>query len=151
MQERDRFTETLLRYDLQKLNSHLPKIRRTLKELLDDPAPSVLSVSGETIKMKRTELQEMSSSLKERASERIRLPLVLLRRTDFGPGAFVILGDAYEEYEVLSLIGTFDGTFEEFKRHGRSPAVLYKSQVSLLLRRFHSLVAIGFGTNTDRP
>jgi uncharacterized protein (UPF0216 family) len=40
MEQRDRFIDTLLRDDMRRLNSHLPKSRRTLKELLNDPAPA---------------------------------------------------------------------------------------------------------------
>jgi len=57
MEQRDRFIDTLLRDDMRRLNSHLPKSRRTLKELLNDPAPQVPAVSGDLIKMKKHELK----------------------------------------------------------------------------------------------
>ena len=150
MQERDRFTDALLHDDMRRLNSHLPKNRRTLRELLDDPSPFVPTVSGDVIRMKRRELELMSSSLPDPAKERIRLPVILLRRSDLGPGAFIVLGDPYEEYAMSSLAGAFTGTFDDFKRSIRGPVLLYKPQVSLLLRRFHSLLTIGFGTTEHR-
>lgn len=145
-EERDRFADALLRDDLRRLNSHLPKQRRSLENLLNDPSPRVPSVSGHVIKMRRSELEELSSALPEAARTRIRLPIVLLRRKDLGIGAFTILGDAYEEFCLALLAGSFSGTFEEFKTQTKGPVTIYKPQVSLLLRRFHSLFILGFGT-----
>ncbi len=63
MEQRDPLIDALLHDDMRKLNSHLPKNRRTLKELLSDPAPRVLSASGDSIRMKKSELEELSRSL----------------------------------------------------------------------------------------
>ncbi len=54
--EHDRFADAALRDELKRLNTHLPKNRRTLEDLLADPSPSVLSVSGHRIRMRRKEL-----------------------------------------------------------------------------------------------
>jgi uncharacterized protein (UPF0216 family) len=146
--ESDRFTSTVLRDDLRRLNSHLPRNRRSLDELLAEDSPSVPSVSGHVINMKKQELLDLSSSIPNLETSKIRLPIILLRRTDLGPGAFAVLGDPYEEYAVSVLSGSFSGTFEEYRRRGSSVVAVYKPQVSLLLRRFHSLVTIGFGTSS---
>src|SRR5438128_6933587 len=82
MEQRDRFSDALLRDDMRKLNSHLPKNRRTLKELLNDPTPRVPAASGDFIKMKKLELEELSRSLPAEANTRVKLPIVLLRRRD---------------------------------------------------------------------
>lgn len=146
MAESDRFTGAVLKDDLRRLNSHLPKQRRTLAELLKEVAPSVKSVSGDQIKMRKSELEELAHSLPATAQERIRLPLILLRRTDLGPGAYTVLGDPYEEYAISVLSRTSEHDFEEFKRLRTGAPVFYKPEVSQLLRKFHSLVTIGFGT-----
>ena len=148
MIDNDRFTSALLKDDLRKLNSHLPKQRRTLAELLRESSPSVGSVSGDQIRMKKSELEELARSLPATAQERVRLPLILLRRSDLGPGAYTVLGDPYEEYAVSILSKPSGPNFEEFKRQRTSPSVFYKPEVGQLLRRFHSLVTIGFGTTT---
>src|SRR5437879_13922581 len=88
---------------MRKLNSNLPKNRRTLKELLSDPAPKVPAASGDPIKMKKDELEELSRSLPAEADTRVKLPIVLLRRRDLGPGAYTVMGDRYEEYAMLLL------------------------------------------------
>jgi uncharacterized protein (UPF0216 family) len=145
-QQRDRFVDAVFSEELKRLNSHLPKNRRTLEELLADSSPTVSSVSGHTIRMKREELDELRRSLSAEASKRVRLPIVLLRRRDLGTGAFTILGEPYEEYALLLLAGIFNGTFEDFKTSTRGTATIYKPQISDLLQRFHSLIVIGFGS-----
>jgi len=150
MEQRDRFSDALLRDDMRKLNSHLPKNRRTLKELLSDPAPRVPAASGDLIKMKKPELEELSRSLPAEANARVRLPIVLLRRRDLGPGAFTIMGDRFEEYAMLLLAGSFQGSFEQFREQKSDPIVIFKPQISLLMRRFHSLLILGFGSSDIR-
>jgi uncharacterized protein (UPF0216 family) len=146
MEERDRFIDASLRDDMRKLNSHLPKNRRTLRELLSDPAPRVPAASGDMIKMKKHELEELSRSLPTEANSRVKLPIVLLRRRDLGPGAFTVMGDRYEEFAMLLLAGSFQGSFEQFRDQKPDLVVLFKPQISLLMRRFHSLLVLGFGS-----
>ena len=150
MEQRDRFSDALLRDDMRKLNSHLPKNRRTLKELLSDPAPRVPAASGDLIKMKKPELEELSRSLPAEANTRVKLPIVLLRRRDLGRGAFIVMGDRYEEYAMLLLTESFKGSFEQFSEQKSDVIVLFKPQISLLMRRFHSLLILGFGSSDIR-
>jgi len=151
LEQRDRFIDALLRDDMRKLNSHLPKSRRTLKELLSDSAPQVLAASGDLFKMKKHELEEFAHSLPPEAETRVRLPIVLLRRRDLGLSAFSIMGDPYEEYSILILVDAFQGSFEQFREQKSDPVVIFKPQVTLLMRRFHSLLVLGFGSSNIRP
>lgn len=148
MQERDRFADAVLRDEMRRLNTHLPKNRRTLEELLADPSPSVESVSGHSIRMKKEQLEELSKSIPDDSAKRIRLPIIFLRRRDLGPGAYIVLGDPFEEYATRLLTGAFHGTFEEFKKQHQMVGTIYKPEISLLLRRFHSLIVIGFATSS---
>ncbi len=149
MDDGDRFADTILQEELRKLNAHLPKARRTLKELLTEDPPSVPTVDGKKIVMKADELKELAKSLPDQTVERVKLPLVMLRRTELGPGSFVLLGDKMEEFALSRVLGTFEGSYEDFKRESPTAKVFYKPQVSELLRRFHSLVVIGFGIPGD--
>ena len=151
MEQRDRIIDALLRDDMRTLNSHLPKKRRTLKELLSDPASRVLATSGDSIRMKKPELEELSRSLPAESDTRVRLPIVLLSRRDLGPGAFTVTGDRYEEYAMMLLAGSFQGSFEKFTEQESEPTVIFKPQISLLMRRFHSLLVLGFGTSNVGP
>jgi len=96
--------------------------------------------------MKKQELEELAHSLPAAAQEHIRLPIILLTRNDLGPGSYTVLGDPYEEYAISTLLGQTDIDFEEFKGRRTSPLIFYKPEISQLLRRFHSLVTIGFGS-----
>ena len=147
MEGRDRLADIMLRDEIRRLNAHLPKTRRTLSELLADETPIVPSVDGGKIVMKKIELEGLAKTLPESLRGRVRLPLVLLRRTDLGPGAFVLLGDPIEEYALFNAVTDNKNTMEEFQRVRSIPTVFYKPQVSELLRRFHSLIVIGFGVS----
>jgi len=145
---RDRLVDTLLRDEMRRLNAHLPRKRLTISELLTLETPWVPSVDGGKIVMKRAELESLAKSLPEDLLARVKLPLVLLRRTDLGLGAFVLLGDRVEEYVVFRMVAASNITLEEF-RDQITPCVFYKPQVSELLRRFHSLIVIGFGVSDE--
>jgi uncharacterized protein (UPF0216 family) len=141
----DGFFDVMLQNELRKLNTHLPKNRKTIRELLTENEPSVSTVGGEKAIMKRSEVEALSAELPDALRDRVRLPLVLLRRRELGPGAFTLLGDDYEEYALSKVLGEYNGTLAEFQRSRESPTVFYKPQVSELTRRFHSLIVVGFG------
>jgi len=143
--DRDGFFDVMLQNELRKLNTHLPKNRKTIRELLAEEQPSVSTVGGEKANMKKSELEALSAGLPDELRDKVRLPLVLLRRRELGPGAFTLLGDPNEEYAVSNILGEYNGTLAEFQRSRQSPTVFYKPQVSELTRRFHSLVVVGFG------
>lgn len=147
MESRDRVFDTMVREEIRRLNTHLPKSRRTIMELLEEETPSVTTVDGGRIVMKRSELEELAGSLPEEARDKVRLPLVLFRRAELGPGAFTLLGDTLEEFALSRIVGGFQGTYEEFKGTRAGPNVFYKPQISDLLRRYHSLVVMGFGVS----
>jgi len=143
--DRDGFFDVMLQNELRKLNTHLPKNRKTIRELLAEEQPSVSTVGGEKANMKKSELEALSAGLPDELRDKVRLPLVLLRRRELGPGAFTLLGDPNEEYAVSNILGEYNGTLAEFQRSRQSPTVFYKPQVSELTRRFHSLIVVGFG------
>lgn len=149
MESRDRFVDTMLREEMRRLNAHLPKSRQLLSELLLEESPSVPTVDGGKIIMKRSELEEFASTLPEEVKDRVRLPLVLFRRTELGAGAFTVMGDVAEEFALSKIMKGYEGTFEEFRRNRGKEHLLYKPDVSELMRRFHTLLVIGFGVPDD--
>ncbi len=149
MEGRDRLADTMLRDEMRRLNTHLPKKRQTITELLTEETPSVPSVNGSRIIMKKTELESLARKLADNLHDRVKLPLVLLRRTELGPGAFTLLGDSVEEFALFTLTTDRKNTLEEFRKTHTTPTIFYKPQVSELLRLFHSLIVIGFGVPED--
>jgi len=143
--DRDGFFDVMLQNELRKLNTHLPKNRKTIRELLAEDQPTVSTVSGEKVTMKKAEIEALSAELPEALRDKVKLPIVFLRRRDLGAGAFTLLGDSYEEYALSKVLGDHDGTQADFRQARESPKVFYKPQVSDLMRRFHSLIVVGFG------
>jgi uncharacterized protein (UPF0216 family) len=137
----------MLQNELRKLNTHLPKNRKTIRELLAEEQPSVSTVGGEKVSLKKSEVEALSAELPDELRDRVKLPLVLLRRRDLGAGAFTLLGDSYEEYALSRLLGDKASNLADFQGSGKSPTVFYKPQISELMRRFHSLVSVGFGVS----
>ncbi len=149
LEDRDSIADTMLKDEMRRLNMHLPKKRLTVREFLGEENPSVPCVDGSRIVMKRDELESLANSLPEGLPGKVKLPLVLLRRMDLGLGAFTLLGDTVEEYALSLLTERIQGSLEEFRMSQKPPTVFYKPQVSELLRRFHSLIVIGFGLPSD--
>ena len=149
MEDGERFADAMLRDEMRRLNAHLPKKRQTVRELLSLESPSVPTVDENKIVMERAEVEELSRSLPEAIWDKVKLPLVVLRRTELGTGAFTMLGDSHEEYALSIILNGFAGTLAEFRLAEKGPVVFYKPEVSELLRRFHSLVVIGFGVSQD--
>ena len=137
----------MLQNELRKLNTHLPKNRKTARELLTEDDPTVSTVSGDRLALKKPELEALRAELPDELLDRLKLPIVVLRRRDLGAGAFTLLGDSYEEYALSKLLDEYNGTLSDFIRTRPSSVVFYKPQISELMRRFHSLVVIGFGSH----
>jgi hypothetical protein len=51
---------------------------------------------------------------------------------------------------MLLLADSIHGSFEEYKERKPESALLFKPQVSSLMRKFHSLLALGFGSSGIR-
>ena len=143
--DRDGFFDVILQNELRKLNTHLPKNRKTIRELLSEDPPTVSTVGGEKVTMKKSEVEALSAELSEALLDKVKLPIVLLRRRQLGAGAFTLMGDSYEEYALSKVLGDYKGTLEDFKGSRESSTIFYKPQVSELMRRFHSLIVVGFG------
>ncbi len=72
------------------------------------------------------------------------MPIIILRRMDLGKSVFTVSGERIEEFTVKRMLGiTNDDYYHTYK--DRESTFLYRPQVTELLRRFHSLVVIGFG------
>ncbi|TMI40010.1 DUF61 family protein [Candidatus Bathyarchaeota archaeon] len=145
----DRIFDTILQEEVRRLNQHLPKQRRTLAELLKEETPQVSSIDGKSIVMRKEELEKLASLVSKDALEKVRLPIVFIRRSELGRGAFTVLGDNPEAYTVARALGSFTGDFEEYRRQSTPELVVYKPEVSELTRTYHSLIVIGFGVPED--
>ena len=140
----DRTFDALLSRELRKLNTHLPKQRRTLKDLLAEENPTIPTMDGSLILMKKAEIEELAKIVPPEHHANLKLPLIVLRRMELGRSVYTIAGDRVEEFTVKKILGrTSAGYHAMYSDH--DPLFLYRPDVSDLIRRFHTLVVIGFG------
>jgi uncharacterized protein (UPF0216 family) len=140
----DRATDAILGYELRKLNTHLPKQRPSLRELLLVEDPTVEAADGSAIVLKKSELQELANIVPAEYHGSLKLPIIVLRRMELGRSVYTVSGERLEEFTVRKILGLTNQQFNQMYRD-QEPAFLYRSQVSELLWRFHSLFVIGFG------
>ncbi|HXZ97999.1 MAG TPA: DUF61 family protein [Candidatus Acidoferrum sp.] len=140
----DRVLDAILGREIRKLNAHLPRKRRTLIELLASGDPSVETVDGTSIVLRKGELEELAKLIPQRYHDRLKLPIILLRRMDLGKSIYTVGGEPVEELAVRKILGETETDYPPMKKDDR-PFLIYRPQVSELLRKFHSLFVIAFG------
>ncbi|MEM3737306.1 MAG: DUF61 family protein [Candidatus Bathyarchaeia archaeon] len=139
----------LFREEVRKLNLHLPRSRKSLKQLLNEKDPQVDSLGGEKLLFKRRDLEEAAKIVPENYHASLMLPLVLVRRMAMGEGVFTVTGGRLEKIFVRKVLGLTDKGFEDEAAENRHEVYLYRIQIQELLNRFDSLVIIGFGVPDD--
>ena len=140
----DRTFDALLGREIRKLNTHLPKQRRTLSELLKSTDPTIEALDGSSILLRTSELEALAKIIPKEHHARLKLPLIVLRRMELGRSIYTIAGEQIEEFTVKKILGITDLGYHQMYTD-RDPSFIYRPQVSELLSRFHSLVVIGFG------
>ena len=128
---------------MEKLNDHLPKEYKTLDELLSMDSPSVKARDGGEIIFDRGELELLAQLIPKELYGQLRLPIVLLRRVDLGPGTFSLSGGKVEAYLALKLLGQVDVNLDGVEL----PIYIYRPQVQELRRKLRTLTVIGFATD----
>lgn len=140
----DRAFDALMGRELQRINAHLPKQRRPLNELLKLSNPTVEAVDGSSILLKSSELNALAGIVPAEYRDRVKLPLIVVRRMDLGRSVYTVSGDLIEDFTVQKILGNTTDDFHDLYKHNE-PTFLYRPQLVELLHQFHSLVAIGFG------
>ncbi|ADP77729.1 Protein of unknown function DUF61 [Methanothermus fervidus DSM 2088] len=67
----------ILKKEILSLNRHVPKRRKTLKELLEEKKPHVIGLNGKRHRFKKNELKLIASILSPEEYEKIKLPIYL--------------------------------------------------------------------------
>ena len=138
----ERAFKALLQREVERINEHLPKEYRTLDELLSMESPSVKARDGGEIIFDRGELEMAAQLLPKELHRQLRLPIVLLRRIDLGPGVFSVSGGKAEAYLALRVLRRGDVDLDEVEL----PLYIYRPEVQELRRRLRTLTVIGFAT-----
>jgi uncharacterized protein (UPF0216 family) len=101
-------------------------------------------VDGSSILLKTQELEELAKLVPSEYHDRLKLPIIIIRRIELGKSIYTLSGERIEEYTVQKLLGkTQDDYYQTI--NVREPVFLYRPEVSELLRMFHSLFVIAFG------
>jgi uncharacterized protein (UPF0216 family) len=77
---------------LQTLNRHLPKKRKTLKELLLEEKPCIKNLDGSTHSFDKKELEKLASIILEWEHDKLRLPIYLEMSSSMERGTIRISG-----------------------------------------------------------
>lgn len=84
----------ILAKQIQELNNHLPKHKKTLKELLDQKNPTLKTKKGEKFILDEEELKEIAKILPHHLHEQIKLPIYIESGKKYGKGNYRINGKA---------------------------------------------------------
>ncbi|MCS7368604.1 MAG: DUF61 family protein [archaeon GBS-70-058] len=136
----DRVLNLIHRLDIERINSHLPAEYKTLREIVSSNPPSVKARDGSDIIIDREDLNFLSEVLPSDLHEKLRLPLVFVRRMDLGVGIYELVGGVVEAYTVLRIMG------ENISIDKVSlPLRIYKPHMFKLKMAIPSCVIISFG------
>ena len=141
----DKAFDALIGREIQRLNNHLPKQRKFLKDLLaQDDDTTIEAVDGTKLLLKRVELQAIGRIVPMEYHEKLRIPFIILRRMEMGKSVYTMAGDELEAFTIQKILGRTNDSFHEIYKH-TNQLFLYRPEVAELVRKFHSLIVIGFG------
>ncbi len=133
-----------LEREIAQINDHMPKTKKSLSELLSEPAPGFTTRDGKKSAVSFEELKELAEIVPPKYHNKIMIPFTILRRTSLGPGAHTIGGSKIDQFTVLHILGKISAPFETW-RSARLPRIIYSPEVALLRKKLPTTVTIGFG------
>ncbi|MDH5815888.1 MAG: DUF61 family protein [Candidatus Nezhaarchaeota archaeon] len=128
----------ILAKEIEKINDHLPRESKTLKELLEMDEPKVLTKSGDELVMDKRELEMLASILPAQHHDKLRLPIIILRMIEMGDGVYMICGGDLEVQVINKVLGQGAVHCHDGK------AFLYKPYVAALRGKLRTTTVIGF-------
>lgn len=146
-----KFIDKMIEHDIDTLNDHLPEARIPLSDLVGLDSPKFRTRIGEDSVFREEEIGELAVEVPQRLHGDVRLPIVILRRLDYGTGIYTIAGNKTELFMVHRVIGYVDLGWDEFTRW--TPVErLARPQVQALRRKLPSTTTIGIAMSSkDKP
>jgi len=117
--------DRILKFELNKLNVHLPKRRISLKEALELTRPQVATRDGSVHRFKREELDFLAGLVPEIDRGRLQLPILIALDPKFGRGAARITGEA-EVIAISQILG---------KKSTGGELLIYRPDVAIIRRK----------------
>jgi uncharacterized protein (UPF0216 family) len=142
-----RFIDKMIEHDIDTLNDHLPESRVPLSNLIGLDSPQFKTRIGEVSVFRVEEIEEISLEVPRRFHSDIRLPIIILRRLDYGPGIYTIAGSKAELFMLHRIIGYVDLEWEDFAKW-KPVEKMARPQVQLLRRKLPSTTSIGIGISS---
>jgi uncharacterized protein (UPF0216 family) len=142
-----RFIDKMIEHDIDTLNDHLPESRVPLSDLTGVNSPHFKTRIGEVSVFRVEEIEELSLEVPKRLHQIIRLPIIVLRRMDYGSGIYTIAGNKAELFMVHRIIGYVDLGWGDLSKW-KPVEKLARPQVQLLRRKLPSTTSIGIGMSS---
>jgi uncharacterized protein (UPF0216 family) len=117
--------DRILKFELNKLNVHLPKRRISLKEALESTRPQVATRDGSVHRFKREELVFLAEFVPEVDWGRLQLPILIALDPKFGRGVARITGEA-EVKAICQILG---------KKNTSRELLIYRPDVAMIRRK----------------
>jgi uncharacterized protein (UPF0216 family) len=134
--------DKLIEHEIDTLNDHLPESRITLRELTESGKSFFITKSGERSVFRTEEIENLREQVPERFHDDIRLPIVILRRLDYGPGIYTVAGNKYELFMIHRVLGYVDLEWEDFAKW-KPIEQLARPQVQIVRQKLPTLSCIG--------
>jgi uncharacterized protein (UPF0216 family) len=117
--------DRVLKFELSRLNIHLPERRISLKEALGSKRPQIAARDGSVHTFKREELDLLAKVVPEADWERLQLPILIALDPKLGRGAARITGEI--EARAMGQILGKKGEGEEL--------LIYRPEVAIVRRK----------------
>lgn len=141
------FIDKMIEHDIDTLNDHLPESRIPLSDLIGLESPQFKTRIGEESVFRVEEIEEIALEVPKRFHRDIRLPIIVLRRLDYGSGIYTIAGSNTELFMVHRFIGYVDLEWKNFTKW-EPLEKLARPQVQILRRKLPSTTSIGIGMSS---
>jgi uncharacterized protein (UPF0216 family) len=140
----DRMLRYIWKWDVDKINDHLPSKTVLLSELLREEEPKISARDGTKLWIDQDELRKVANMVPKSLHSKLYFPIVLIRRIDLGEGVFSISGGKLEAFFVAKALGITDEPYMNYET-ADIPNNIYRPQVQELRRELRSLSVVGFG------
>ena len=145
-----KFIDKMIEHDIDTLNDHLPESRVPLNDLIGMDSPQFKTRIGEVSVFRVEEIEELAQEVPKKFHEEVRLPIVVLRRLDYGTGIYTVAGNKAELFMVHHIIGYVDLGWDDFTQW-KPVEKLARPQVQTLRRRLPSTTTIGIAMSKEKP
>jgi uncharacterized protein (UPF0216 family) len=139
-----RVFDKMIQREIDTANDHLPKETVALCDLIRAKSPHYVTRGGGVSVFRTEEIEMLSGEVPVELQCEVRLPIVVLRRTDLGPGIFTVAGGRVELFLVQrTIIGRVDLGWDKINCW-KPIDIIVRRNVQTLRRRLPSTTCLGF-------